>query len=386
MRPESSADYLRSLVGLPIADAVPQDIQQVLLRLRLVFHHGLFDYELFTAAGDLAYLAVGGALRRRFILAYDGRVPFVKDDHREELVVTDFDNVHKAIHRGAYAPGKGWRLAGIATGVHPGFNASFTGLLQWARREKLLSGQRNRVIEGAIVRLRNYVAHPERYHLISPVDAAYAVRDAIEIVNRLWGATTEGGRLYPGSLRREPVVLARSPDASSQTSFHPSLLPHDVDEHGNWDTVILLAVPRDELWSYCLGFETTFHSTRLLWGPGPMTGALDAWQREGESWTGDTVEVLDRVFFVRYPPGADTPELPRSRETAAACPEEEQLRRWLVIVADTPFAALAHARRHVIGHGAMQRGWCEQCQTTSFGVHETLAEALDMDTNGADHA
>ena len=232
------------------------------------------------------------------------------------------------------------------------------------------------MIEGAIVRLRNYVAHPERYHLISPVDAARAVRDAIEIVNRLWGATTEGGRLYPGPLRREPVVLARSPDASSQASFHPSLLPQDVGENGDWNTVILLAVPHEELWNYHVGFETTFHSTRLLWGPGLMTEALDAWQREGKSWTGDTVEVLDRVFFVRYPPGVDEPELPRSRETAAALPEEEQIGRWLVIVADTPFAAHAHARRHVIGHDAMQREWCDECQTTSFGVHKTLAEAL----------
>ena len=62
MRPEASAKFLRSLVALPLSDAVDDEVAQTVARLRAVFYHGLFDYDLFTAASDLAYLAVEGAL------------------------------------------------------------------------------------------------------------------------------------------------------------------------------------------------------------------------------------------------------------------------------------------------------------------------------------
>ena len=57
------------------------------------------------------------------------------------------------------------------------------------------------------VRLRNNVAHPH-YHLAMPPDSARAIRDLAEIINRLWGHPTPGGRLYPAPLTREPMVIA----------------------------------------------------------------------------------------------------------------------------------------------------------------------------------
>lgn len=63
-------------------------------------------------------------------------------------------------------------------------DCSFTALLTWARREGLLEGQRNRVIERALVRLRNLIAHPERFHRTHPVSAALPIRDAIEADRR----------------------------------------------------------------------------------------------------------------------------------------------------------------------------------------------------------
>jgi hypothetical protein len=284
MRPEASADYLRSLVALPLSDAVDENAAQTVARLRAVFYHGLFDYDLFTAASDLAYLAVEGALRRRFMVAYGGRIPFVHKDRTEQLEVRSFDDVHEAVRRtGVYAPAKGWRLVGMSAREHPGFDGSFTALLSWARREGLLEGQRNRMIERALVRLRNLVAHPERFHRTHPVDASLSVRDAIEIINRLWGAMSEGGRLYPAPARRTAVVLARSPDGTSQWTGHPESMAERVGEEGAWVTYLLRAVPTDELWDYCEGFESTLHPAELLWGPGPMTEALEAWRSEGSA-------------------------------------------------------------------------------------------------------
>ena len=248
MRPEDSAEYLRSLVALPLSDAVDAEVAQTVARLRAVFYHGLFDYDLFTAASDLAYLAVEGALRRRFMVGYGGRVPFVHKDRTEYVEARSFDDVHEAVRRtGPYALGKGWRLAGISAVEHPGFDCSFTALLTWARREGLLQGQRNRVIERALVRLRNLIAHPERFHRTHPVSAALPIRDAIEVINRLWGAMSDGGRLYPAPARRTVVVLARNPDGTAQWTGHPESLHERVAQEADWVTYLLRAVPSDAL-------------------------------------------------------------------------------------------------------------------------------------------
>ncbi len=50
--------------------------------------------------------------------------------------------------------------------------------------------------------MRNRVAHPERYHLLSPLESARSLCDAAEIVNKLWGHDTPGGRLFPAPLQR----------------------------------------------------------------------------------------------------------------------------------------------------------------------------------------
>jgi hypothetical protein len=115
MRPEGSAEYLCRLVAIPLSDAVDAKVAQTVARLRAVFYYGLFDYDLFTAASDLAYLSVEGALRRRFMIGYGGRIAFVGKDHTEYVEARSFDDMHEAVRRpGPYAPGKGWRLGDAA--------------------------------------------------------------------------------------------------------------------------------------------------------------------------------------------------------------------------------------------------------------------------------
>jgi hypothetical protein len=58
-----------------------------------------------------------------------------------------------------------------------------SSLFKWARKEGLLSGQGDRVRDGARVGLRNLVAHPQ-YHLDSPMIALNAIADLARLINR----------------------------------------------------------------------------------------------------------------------------------------------------------------------------------------------------------
>ena len=74
------------------------------------------------------------------------------------------------------------------------------------------------------------------------------------------------------------------------------------------------------LWDYREGFESTAHPAELLWGPGPMAEALEAWLQEGSRWDDDSTAVLDRAFFVRYPPGSDEPAPRAAGRQRSSCP------------------------------------------------------------------
>lgn len=88
-------------------------------------------------------------------------------------------------------------------------------LMAWARGAGLLHGQRPRHTEAAIRRLRNEVAHPNRYELVMPNETDRTMSDLAEIINRLWGQPTPGGHLYPAPLRREILTLGRSREGGS---------------------------------------------------------------------------------------------------------------------------------------------------------------------------
>src|SRR5205807_911593 len=104
-----------------------------------------------------------------------------------------------------------------------------TDLLSWAREERLLHGQRNRWLENVFVDLRNEVAHPSDDHLVSPVESARAIRDLAEIINRLWGGLTPGGRLYPSAARREVMAVGWAADARSSILCRADQLGEPLD-------------------------------------------------------------------------------------------------------------------------------------------------------------
>ena len=73
-----------------------------------------------------------------------------------------------------------------------------------------------------------------------------------------------------------------------------------VDGERDWETLLVLAVPGEELWGYVPGFETTAHPVDWIWGPGPMYEALEWWRAHEHERVADEVTALDREFFVRY--------------------------------------------------------------------------------------
>lgn len=143
MRPEDSLEYLQAIVdAAQLRPTVPDDVRQSFERVRRLHVHGFFDYAFFTLADNAAWLLPESALKVRFIERYRQRVPFLRADERTELKATDFRTVALAVgKRGSLSPRKRWSLEGHADyGEGRAFDGSYWSLMQWARREGLLSG------------------------------------------------------------------------------------------------------------------------------------------------------------------------------------------------------------------------------------------------------
>lgn len=75
------------------------------------------------------------------------------------------------------------------------------------------------------------------------MEAARTLSDLAEIINRLWGVDTPGGRLYPAPVRREVIVMAWNAAGTATNTALAADLPHAVDPDDQpWRCVILRAV------------------------------------------------------------------------------------------------------------------------------------------------
>lgn len=344
LKPEDSAQFQqRVIAGANLQPDVPEGIQKSFERLRSLHSLGVLYYDAFTIAADLAWLVLEQAFRERFVTYFDGAVPLVNTKMKEEdtLRVQNFDEVYKAVNRGGKYAGDAWKLKVQATGKQLPFKGNLSHLQKWARQEGLLHGQRNKWLEPVYDRLRNSVAHPG-YHLTMPPDSARTIHDLAEIINRLWGHTTPGGRLYPGPLPRQVLVVAwtDAEEGPHQTIFRDDQLGQFTDP-GDWTCIIVRAVHEDEgLWAFDAQYERTNLPTELLWGPGPRDEALK-WMNEAQP-RGDTCNYLDRLFALRINEGKVS--LARRPEVALALPPERRDGRWFVVRADYPNDAFAHVR------------------------------------------
>lgn len=290
--------------------------------------HGLPEYQFFTAASQLAALAIEQALGERFVEFYGGTIPLTtKNGNAEAKQVSLFSELREHLQR------TNCHLAVI--GVER-FTASPKQLFAWARTQGLLDGQRSRHREAALIKLRNSAAHPER-HLVTPIDSGRSIRLLGELINRLWGESTCSTGSYPGPIDREVLLFIRSRDQS--TSIGP-LAAFDLAEVPMetrcW---IILAVRSDrELHRLDPAIENTLFPVSVLAGPCSPAEA-SSWLAENE-YLANRVNWIDRIFYLRVTGSVVDP--PRNQRQAIDL--DETSGEWHLVKADFPADAWAHTK------------------------------------------
>lgn len=268
LSPEQAVEFQqRSIAAADLVITVPEGTRSSFERLRTLHAYGVLYYDLFTIVEDGTFGVLEHALRERFITFYNGVILLVRQNGAETtFVATDFEALNAAFRRdGSHAD---WRLRtlGRATRVP----LTLGPLLQWARQEGLLHGQRNRRVEAVHREIRNRVAHGGSFRIGMPTQSARAIRDLAEIINRLWGAMTPGGRLYPAPLQREVLVIRWSPTWSTRAEGGSVEIMNanqlaTQSEGDDWTHLIVLGVQDDDrLWMYDAREEMTRYPTELL--------------------------------------------------------------------------------------------------------------------------
>ena len=354
---EGVAEYRQSLVAsFELVDDVPESTRSSYERVQNIYSYGILSYDLYTVAGNQARLVVEQALRERFLPFYGGIVTFVDGAGREhEVTAQRFSELHDRAHP---LVKDSWKLK-LRSGRQPiWFNGMLASLLNWARGEGLLGGQRDRWQDRFRVAFRNYTAHSE-YHRELPDDAASEIFHLCELINQLWDTPRST------TVAREVIAIAWTDTAITYG------LAEGFQIHGRLPAdarcVIVLADPRDRTIgnSFDSQYEMTARPCEHLWGPGAWPDAAQ-WL-ECESPSGDEAATLDRLFLLRY--HDRRLYMPRSIRVSAALEGEERAGTWYLIRADYPYDAFGHERQ-VLG-GAQRHnsdGFCRECPA------ETIAE------------
>lgn len=377
MHPEDATDFQQHVIARHnLVPTVAEGTRQSFEQLRTIFSYGLLCYDIYTLVNDHALLVFEQALRDRFIDFHQGTVTFVntKDGQQKDLTVDTYEQVSQFATRH-----RGWQLRAGAETIK--FNAMLGGLLDWARTAGLLRGQRNRAAEQAIARLRNHAAHPDSYHLTTPVDAAETIGDLAEIINHLWGSPTPGGGLYPAPVRRAIVAVAWNQKSQNITMAALDQLPADLKVgerdpgEDDWSWILVRGVPHDwDLMHFDARYETARYPAEWLWGPGSAYEARDWLGREQPEC--DQVDILDRLFLHRFHEGLLY--LPQSPDIAAAAGPSDRPGMWYVIRADAPADAFSHMRQALAGgYECTRQGRCSQCQVEITGAG-SWQQAIDL--------
>lgn len=347
LEPSSCAAYLAELMAhTNLVEDVPEDVRRSLERVRTTFMHGLLDYDLFSAAYSLGHLVLEGALRKRFITYYEHAIPVLRDGSAETLMVTNFGEYRAAL-RQARKRRQTLRLAGEPPEPLP---MGYPDLYAWARRRQLLFGQRNVGVFGSIVKLRNHIAHPESHTVDMPPNVFRFLRDLTEIINRLWGHDTEGGRLFPGPVARWARAVALAPEGQGSLSFGSLAQVRAETDSEDWTYAIYLAAAEDELttigapnaggigFTHVPGFQMTTYPVELLWGPGARDELIECLDQFSDDSPYDEVPFLDRLFYIRRT-NATGIEFPRDRDDVLATELDDDTSSWYVLRTDFPIDA-----------------------------------------------
>ncbi len=343
---EAAAEFQQRVVAsADLVEAVPDGTRASFERLRTIHSHGILCYETFTTVCDLAPMVADLALRERF-LAFHANVfaAVARDGTARAVRVETVSQLVEKLQEGKL------RLQDWPEGDR--FAGGFGQLLRWARRQGFLSGQRARQAEKQLTSWRNRLAHPDHSQLAMPVRSARDIHNLAEIINRLWGAPTPGGRLYPAPVEREILALLYSEDGSASVGLVESL-GHD-SQPADVTVLLVRGVREDEgLFEYDAAFEHTRFPADLLWGPGGHREAV-IWLEEQRPQP-DNANYLDRWFVIRSDDaGTDRPRHPN---VFAGLPESQRVGRWHLLRADFPEDAWLHVR---FGHRPYD-GACDEC-------------------------
>jgi hypothetical protein len=352
MPPEQAARFQAATIEpARLAEDVPEGIRDYWERVRLLHQHGVLEYDFFSAAADLALLALEGALRRRFVDFYDGRIPVIRrrgptKGAQAVLLVRLFEQIWDGARE--------WDLATPGEPQRP-LPTSLGSLLAWARRVKLLPGRRSRGVDQSLVKLRNWAAHPDDYSLDYPPSVARGLCQIAEYINMLWGHPSPEGHTFKTRVHRRPHVVGISPTGEASVELRPEQVATLAAEYREHAFTVLLAAD-DEMHltqpatgpsaglelTYKPGFqETQWPCEQLFVGDWiELNAAVEAGTFDEVE---DDVERLERVFFVRECDG--NIDHPRSSEDLLAL-DGDLPGRWWSIVADGPWDAYAHVRDH----------------------------------------
>ena len=374
MEPEDAARFQKEgIAAATLADAVPTEIKENFERARRLHLYGVLEYEFFTAAPEYALLVLEAALRVRFISYYDHQVPVFRGEEVATLPAADFDAV-----RGA----RKTKLRRV-DGSRAELPTYLKALLAWARYERLLPGRRSRIVDRALVDLRNHSAHPTGRTIEAPPGSSRMLRTVAEYINRLWGEQTPGGRHFPGPIRRRPRGVGLAPDGSASRQFAPGQILEVPVSEREWTFAVFLAGGEEELtlprqglrFAHQKGFQTTMYPCDLLW-EGRWQDLADRIEAGEFCEASDAVEHLDRLFLIRVAAGEI--DLARSIDDLLACPRPPR-GRWYSVVADTPHEALSHVRDHELisdWSSPAPAGDCAGCFVEVQGRFATTTELL----------
>jgi hypothetical protein len=381
--PAKAAELAQRLLSqVALSPDVPETTRQSFERLCTLFSYGILCYDLYTVAGDLARLVVEQALRDRFLPFYGGTVNFTDGQGVPQAVTaSSYDDLYRAIRRDDGRL-RGWKLQPRSGAVPFVFSGELTSLLRWARAERLLAGQADRLRDQRRAWFRNFVAHPT-YHLQGPDYAERGIIDLADLVNRIWGSPSRT------AVAREPIMITWTGDTVTWGGSPGPLRDQSADA-GPPTSVIALAVPGDpELGDYDALYETTSLPCEWLWGPGSPAEASDWLEHNPQA--GDQAETVDRLFLLRYHDSLLW--LPQKPSVAAAARGTAAEGTWYLLRADSPFVGFNHLRRVLSGYSDPEPGPphssdgdCQACPTQSVSsgsLHDMVARARRL---GADTA
>ncbi|MEH1012540.1 hypothetical protein V6U90_05375, partial [Micromonospora sp. CPCC 206060] len=265
----------------------------------------------------------GSRLRARFVDFYSNQeVRLIsRDGISSTIKVSSYETMYQKV--------KSEKGLKIETSSGPkAFNGMLDGLMNWARAEGLLRGQRARGKERLTLKMRNHVSHASIYHILSPGDAVLGIRDMAEFINQLWGTPTPGGRIYPAPARREILTIGWDSSGARVGAGHANF--SELDDP-TWSWILLRGDFHDpDLTHFDARYNTTRFPSEYIWGPGSKL--------EAASWISlnqpepDTVELVDRLFVIHHQESRLF--LPQEPAVAAGLSPDERRGKWYLVRAD----------------------------------------------------